>query len=115
MRLFCVSLALLATGAATPGAGAPSGLDELLAQAEAHGHVRVLVELTPGPQGLAAAQDALLRSLAGTSARVTRRYAQLPFLALEVSPAALRVLVSAPAVRRIQADHALSPQEKQRP
>ena len=105
----------MATCSSTPGAGAPSALDELLAQAEAHGHVRVLVELTPGPPGLAAAQDELVRSLAGTSARVTRRYTQLPFLALEVSPEALRLLAASPAVRQLQADRALLPQGTQMP
>jgi hypothetical protein len=88
---------------------------EVLKRAEAEGSVRVVVELNVGPQGIRAAQDELLHELEGTRHRVTRRYEQIPFLALEVSPAALQVLDTSSTVVRIQEDRLLLPQEGKSP
>ena len=88
---------------------------ELLKRAEAEGSVRVVVELNVGRQGIRAAQDELLRDLAGTRHRVTRRYEQIPFLALEASPEALQVLDTSPVVARVQEDRLLLPQEEKTP
>ena len=88
---------------------------ELLKQAEADGSVRVIVELRVGPQGIHAAQDEVLKALQGTPHRVTRRYTQVPFLGLEVSPQALQILSTSPAVLRIQEDQVVAPQRDKTP
>ncbi len=88
---------------------------EVLKSAEAEGSVRVVVELNVGHQGIRAAQDELLHELEGTRHRVTRRYEQIPFLALEVSPEALQVLDTSSAVVRVQEDRLLLPQEGKTP
>jgi len=88
---------------------------DLLKQAEAEGSVRVIVELRVGPQGIHAAQDEVLKALQGTPHRVTRRYTQVPFLGLEVSPQALQILSTSPAVLRIQEDQVVAPQRDKTP
>ena len=88
---------------------------DLLARAEAEGTVRVIVELRVGSEGIRAAQDALLLSLDGTQHRVTRRLTAIPFLALEVSAQALRLLAASPAVVRIEEDRLHAPQDRGSP
>jgi hypothetical protein len=56
------------------------------------GTVRVLVELRASaadPSAIASVQDEALQRLAGTSARLARRYSTAPLLALEIDAAAL--------------------------
>jgi hypothetical protein len=56
------------------------------------GSMRVLVELRPraaGASAIDAVQDEVLRRLTGTGARLARRYATAPLLALEIDTAAL--------------------------
>ncbi len=84
---------------------------ELLRRVETEGRVRVIVELKVDPQGVRGAQDEVLRGLEGTDYRVTRRYTEVPFLALEVSPEALRLLAASPVVLRIQEDRSVTPQQ----
>ena len=88
---------------------------EVRKRAESEGSVRVIVELKVGPGGIRAAQEEVLDSLRGTVHRVTRRFTQIPFLALEVSPEALRLLSISPAVLRIQEDRVVAPQEEKTP
>ena len=72
----------------------------------------MIVELESLPEEIRASQELVLRALEGTGYRVTRRYRAVPFLALEVSPEALRRLVQSPVVRRIQADRVVEPQKE---
>jgi len=56
------------------------------------GSARVLVELrarTADPSAVSDAQNEVLRRLAGTGARLARRYTTAPLLALEIDAAAL--------------------------
>lgn len=71
------------------------------------GTIRVLVELrVPNdPSALGNTQDEVLRRLAGTGARLARRYATAPLLALEIDAAALARLEEMGAlVIRVRAD-----------
>jgi len=88
---------------------------EILKRAETEGSVRVIVELRVDRQEIRLAQDEVLRVLEGTGYRVTRRYTQIPFLGLEVSPKALRLLATSPSVLRIQEDRVGTPQEDKTP
>jgi hypothetical protein len=101
----------LAISAAGQANGSPMLPAALLARAEAEGSVRVIVELSVEPAGIGGAQDLVLQSLEGTQHRVTRRYQTVPLLGLEVSAEALRRLARSPAVRNIQEDRVLTPQE----
>jgi hypothetical protein len=79
------------------------------------GTIRVLVELRiprADPSALGNAQDEVLRRLAGTGARLARRYATVPLLALEIDAAALARLEDMRAlVTRVRADDILPPYE----
>lgn len=71
------------------------------------GRVRVLVDLRApnDPPALANVQDEVLRRLAGTGARLERRYATAPLLALEIDAVALARLEEMRAlVTRVRAD-----------
>lgn len=98
----------------------PHGLH---AEAMDQGSARVIVHLRVAPiaagqseeakqQGgtIAPARETLLRELALTSYRVTRVYDTIPFVALEVSPEALRVLERSVWVIGIEKDTLTSPQ-----
>jgi hypothetical protein len=100
-------LALWTGGGATASPAMPP---DLPSRAEAEGSVRVVLELKVGPEGIRAAQDAVLQALTGTPHRVTRRFTAIPFLALELSPQALRRLAAVPAVVRIEEDRLYAPQ-----
>ena len=80
-------------------------IDPEVRAAVGRGSTRVLVELSlPGPaasppdpvsareRAIAAARQAVLARLVGTSHRLTRQYASIPLLALEIGPDALRAL-----------------------
>jgi len=80
-------------------------IDPEVRAAVVRGPARVLVELSlPGPSAspadpvsarervIAAARQAVLARLAGTSHRLARQYASVPLLALEIGPDALQAL-----------------------
>ena len=79
------------------------------------GTLRVLVELRvpqTDPSALRNAQDEVLRGLAGTGARLARRYATTPLLALEIDAAALARLEEMHAlVIRVRVDRISPPYE----
>jgi len=83
------------------------------------GTLRVLVELRVphgDPSALANAQDEVLRRLAGTGARLARRYATAPLLALEIDAAALaRLEEMRGLVVRVRADDIARPHEGSAP
>jgi subtilisin family serine protease len=96
-------------------------LEALIASAHAQGAVRVIVKVrAPGiaPESLAGdrfqrllrrfhisdRQDAAVAGLAGTAHRVVRRYATSPYLAVEVSPEALRRLAGSGDVESVAPD-----------
>ena len=106
--------------AATPGA-VP---DALSAKASAHGRVRVIVGLATlrRPEGelaragvaaqraaIAGDQVRLLRSLAGSGHRLARQFRSIPYLALEVPPAALARLEASGLVSSVREDVAEPP------
>ncbi len=88
---------------------------DLLRRAETEDRVRVIVEVKVDRRGIRGAQDEVLRVLESTDDRVTRRYTEVPFLVLEVSPEALRRLAASPAVLRIQEDRMVTPQPGKTP
>ena len=100
------------TAAQTP----PSTVDDLIAKAARQGALRVIVELKidpPGPptrEAIARAQDRVLQELAGTSHRVLRRFATIPFMGLEVTADALRRLGGSAHVGGVREDMVLRPQ-----
>lgn len=111
----------------TPPTRAQSNRDlgALVAQAQAKGHVRVLVGVrvpTYKPEGrldvraaqaqrasIAQAQNALLNQLAVHNVRVTRRFTTIPYLALEVNANALNALAIAANVTSIREDKPRAP------
>ena len=78
--------------------------------------MRVLVELRASRDDAAAirnAQDEVERGLAGTGARVARRYATAPFIALEIDAVALTRLEAMPAlVARVRRDGIMRPNDE---
>jgi hypothetical protein len=105
-----VLIALLA-GAWSVSAQTPQpSIDELVAKAARQGSLRVVAELridAPGPpsrEAISQAQDLVLQELAGTSHRVTRRFATIPFLGLIVSAEALQRLAGSLFVAGIRED-----------
>ena len=105
---------LAAPGRVAAQATAPS-IDELIAKAERQGALRVIVELKIDPQGtpdraaIAEAQDRVLTELSGTNHRALRHFTTVPFIALEVSPDALRRLSQSPRVIGIREDRQRAP------
>jgi hypothetical protein len=103
-----------------------AALNELLASAYVEGSVRVIVKLTAAgilPEAdlshdsfavavqrskIADHQNAAMSALAGTRHRILWRYQTSPFLALHVSPDALRALAASPLVESIVQDVKLS-------
>ena len=105
------------------GMAQAQGPHGLHAEAMDQGSVRVIVHLRVAPiaagqseeakqQGgtIAQAREALLRELALTSYRVPRVYDTIPFVALEVSPEALRVLEKSVWVVGLEQDVLSAPQ-----
>ena len=60
-------------------------------------------------EAIARAQDDLLRALSGHRVTISARYDRLPLIALRVDEPALRVLISSPLVRKIQANLPVPP------
>ena len=109
-------LIALLTGAWSVSAQTPQpSIDELVAKAARQGSLRVVAELridAPGPpsrEAIAQAQDLVLQELAGTSHRVTRRFATIPFIGLEASEEAMRRLAASPRVAGIREDRLRAP------
>ena len=95
-------LAPLPAGAAQPESEVPVAA-ELTARAAAAGTVEVIVVLDSIHQ-----RNRVLDSIGGQGFRHLREYDKMPYLALEVSPAALRGLAKAPGVKAIS-ENTLSP------
>ena len=94
----------------------PPAIDDLIAKAARQGTLRVIVELRmdapgpPSPEAIAQAQDQVLQEIAGTSHRVLRRFATVPFLGLDVTVDALRRLGGSAHVAGIREDRMRTPQ-----
>jgi hypothetical protein len=116
--LVCVPLlgGLLASGD-TGAASADRVPVELFAKAAHTGSVWIIAQLRtsessgqiPAPAAIRAAQDAVLAELTGTGHRVVSRYSAIPFLALEVSIEALRILAASSRVVDVREDVVLGP------
>jgi len=83
------------------------------------GSTRVLVDLrvrASDPATVSDAQNEVLRRLAGTGARLARRYTTVPLLALEIDAAALARLEGMPGlVIRVRPDRITPPLEGSEP
>jgi hypothetical protein len=83
------------------------------------GSTRVLVDLrarAADPAAVSEAQDEVLRRLAGTGARLARRYTTVPLLALEIDAAALARLAGMNGlVIRVRPDRIAPPLEGSQP
>jgi hypothetical protein len=78
---------------------------------------RVIVEVSPTPglaraAGIAQAQNAVIASLPPGRARVVRRYATLPLLALEIDPALVEGLRRNAAVVEVSPDETRPPPDE---
>ncbi len=121
-RLGLLALALLlALGAGPPGR-VPQ---DLLERARAAGTLPVIVSLDvdtigeaelPSPAhvatqraAIAGAREQVLQGLTGTALRVRRRFVTIPYLALDVSPAALAALARSSRVRAVHEDRLVRP------
>ena len=105
-----------ADSADAPGAEIPSGLVE---KARDEGSVRAIITLRTGfaaegsltASGVArqrgaidGGQDTVAATLRGTGARITRRYASVPLVAADLTPAAVEALAQSPAVLSVFED-----------
>jgi len=115
-------LAVLLVGL-TGVCGAASGADDPVIDADVRsaisgGTVRVLVDLrasSTDPPAIGNLQDEALRRLAGTGARVVRRFATVPLLALAIDASALtRLEAMGDIVVRVRADR-ITPLHEDRP
>ena len=106
---------VLVLGTALWGAasGEPTVAPQLFDLARGRAEVRVIVQLRvpagAAPAEITTAQDALLAELAAVRYRILRRYTTIPFIALTVSEAALRVLSASPHVVSVREDREFSP------
>lgn len=123
MKRTAVNIALLAVLVGAGGAAAymmddPVIDPEVRATAGA-GSTRVLVVLrarAADPAAVSDAQNEVLRRLAGTGARLVRRYATVPLLALEIDAAALARLEGMKGlVIRVRPDRVAPPLEGSEP
>ncbi len=117
--LVCVVL----TGVASTGSWSASGADDPVIDPDVRvavraGTVRVLVDLRVAgadPSAIGSAQDETLRRLAGTGARLARRFSSAPLLALEIdAPALSRLEAMRDIVVRVRADQ-ITPLDADRP
>jgi hypothetical protein len=105
-----VAVVLVALSGVWSTAGGADGpvVDPDVRAAIGAGPVRVLVDLhvsSSDPSAIASLQDEALRRLAGTGARLARRYASAPMLALEIdAPALTRLEAMRDIVVRVRAD-----------
>ncbi len=93
--------------------------DEIVAKAQLHGSVRVIVQLRIAAgsddsreRRIIAAQQALLEELAGVAHRVVRSFSAAPTLALEASGEALQVLNRSVHVLQVAGDGLAAPINK---
>ena len=112
VALFVVAL----TGASSIGRGADDPvIDPDVRAAVRGGTVRVLVDLRASatdPSAIGRLQDEALRRLAGTGARLARRFTTAPLLALEIDASALaRLEAMGDIVARVRADRITLPYE----
>ena len=111
-----IVLALAGGSSASRAADDEPMIDSDVRAAARGGTVRVLVELRASRDDAAAiqnAQDEIERGLAGTGARVARRYATAPFIALEIDVVALARLEAMPAlVSRVRVDQVARPNDE---
>jgi len=95
-------------GALSAFAGNDPVIDPDVRAAVRTGPVRVLVDLrvtAADPSSIGSAQDEALRRLAGTGARLARRYSSAPLLALEIDALALSRLEAMPdIIARVRMD-----------
>ena len=131
MRIHVIALTLLACVSVAVVVPTVAGAADLAAQhvverAAAEGRVSVIVELGPAAtpehllphaaaiagqrQSIQQAQADVRRALRGLTHRVHREYTSMPYMAIEVTPDALRVLASMGGiVTRIHEDLELHP------
>jgi len=99
---------MVLAGASHAFAGDEPVIDPDVRTAVRAGVVRVLVDLrvtAAGPSEIGSAQDEALRRLAGTGARVTRRFSSAPLLTLEIdAPALSRLESMSDLVARVRMD-----------
>jgi hypothetical protein len=106
-RLAVLLVALTGVCSATSGADDPV-IDADVRSAISGGTVRVLVDLrasSTDPPAIGNLQDEALRRLAGTGARVVRRFATVPLLALAIDASALTRATSSCAFAQIGSRH----------
>ena len=95
-------------------------VQQLAAQANQQGSVRVIVQVDTGSSGLqtgtpaqtnglAVAQQTVVQQLAYTNARITAQYEYIPYLALQVDADALEQLAEMPQILAIEEDTAVAP------
>jgi hypothetical protein len=114
--VLALGIALLAPSPARASQSPPPSLDDLIDKATRQGTLRVIVEVLPegsapySREAIAKAQDLVVQELSGTSHRVLRRYATIPFLGLAASADALRRLGGSLYVGSIREDTLLRPQ-----
>ena len=104
-----IAIVLIAlTGASSAFAGDDLMIDPDVSAAVRTGPARVIVDLRvadPDPSSIGSAQDEALRRLAGTGARLARRYSSAPLLVLEIDAQALSRLTAMPdIVARVRMD-----------
>jgi hypothetical protein len=118
IRIFLFAAALSGGFAAASAADGPL-IDPDVRAAIAAGRVRVLVDLRASSgdaSAIASVQDEALRRLAGTDARVARRFSTAPLLALEIGGAALtRLETMRDIVARVRADRIVPPNAERSP
>ncbi len=107
-------LALTVAWSAANGASDPI-IDPDVRAAIRGGTARVLVDLrvaSADPPAIGIVQDEALRRLAGTGARLARRFSTAPLLALEIDASALARLESmGDVVTRVRADRIIPPNQ----
>jgi len=113
-RVAILLVVLIGAWSAARGADDPV-IDPDVRAAVRGGTVRVLVDLRVSPTDSSAIgrlQDEALRRLAGTGARLGRRFSTAPLLALEIDAAALtRLETMGDIVARVRADRITLPYE----
>ncbi len=113
-RVAIVLVTLTGAWSAVRGADDPV-IDPDVRAAVRDGTVRVLVDLRVSPTDASAigrVQDETLRRLAGTGARLGRRFSTAPLLALEIDASALaRLDAMGDIVARVRADRITLPYE----
>jgi len=90
--------------------GAVRVIVQLRVSALPEGEIRGVDAVASQRRAIASAQSAVLTELAGTIYRVIRIFETIPFLALDVSPGALRALEESALVVGMEEDRVAAPQ-----